>query len=130
MAASLSATPWATAGSRVVPGEGESRAGEEGDDRALCPGLAARQLRDRSRERLDEIERGEWGEWAGGTQEGLSADTGASSLLFLLVTAFLVMVMVDPERSIRSLADQTVLVLRVLGQQRRPRGILRVLCCH
>lgn len=40
------------------------------------------------------------------------------------------MVMVDPERSIRSLADQTVLVLRVLGQQRRPRGILRVLCCH
>lgn len=55
---------------------------------------------------------------------------GASSLLFLLVTVFLVMVMVDPERSIRSLADQTVLVLRVLGQQRRPRGILRVLCCH
>ncbi|XP_068884452.1 maestro heat-like repeat-containing protein family member 6 [Aphelocoma coerulescens] len=44
--------------------------------------------------------------------------------------AFLAVAMVDPECSIRCLADQTVLVLRVLSPQRRPRGILRMLCCH
>lgn len=63
---------------------GESR--EEGNDRALCPGLAVWHLWDQNTETLYQIHSGEWGEWPGRMQEEPLQTQGFISPLS--VTAF------------------------------------------
>lgn len=90
---------------------------------SLCPGLAARPLRGKSPRKLEQICRGEEGAGAG----GMLGPMGVSSRSLWVTALEVLLEKGDP--GLRSLAAQTVLILRSPPAQRSRGCRLRALCC-